>query len=175
MPTGQAVPDDLSRVLEAIVRPDLAAPVLPLDDLLTLESARHAAVRRHDRDGRRRRARLQGEQEKLFRCPALCTTGWYDNAAGGEQFNAMRELAATPRGPRRHPADPRRRGRTTTTCPSSAASASAGWARSTAAASRSCTSSSTTATSAARAPTSRPVRYFVMGANEWREVDVLAA
>jgi putative CocE/NonD family hydrolase len=94
MPTGEANPADFKVVLDALQRPDLAASVLPLNDLLTLESAgmpRYADTAELVSNV----TRLKGEQEKLFACPAIWTTGWYDNAAGAEQFNAMRELAAT--------------------------------------------------------------------------------
>ena len=94
MPTGQANPADFKVVLDALQRPDLAASVLPLDDLLTLESAgmpRYADTAEMVANV----TRLKGEQEKRFACPALWTTGWYDNAAGAEQFNAMRETSAT--------------------------------------------------------------------------------
>lgn len=94
MPTGEANPADFKVVLDALQRPDLAAAALPLDDLLTLESAgmpRYADTAEMVRNV----TKLKGEQEKLFACPALWTTGWYDNAAGAEQFNAMRTLAAT--------------------------------------------------------------------------------
>jgi putative CocE/NonD family hydrolase len=94
MPTGEANPADFKVVLDALQRPDLAAGVLPLNDLLNLESAgmpRYADTAEMVSNV----TGLKGEQEKLFACPALWTTGWYDNAAGAEQFNAMRQLAPT--------------------------------------------------------------------------------
>ncbi len=89
MPTGEADPTDFQRVLDALQRPDLAAATLPLNDLLTLASAgmpRYADTAEMVSNV----VSLKGEQEKLFACPALWTTGWYDNAAGAEQFNTMR-------------------------------------------------------------------------------------
>jgi len=94
LPTGEAEPTDFQVLLDALQRPDLASSVLPLNDLLTLGSAgmpRYADTAEMVSNV----TSLKGEQEKLFACPALWTTGWYDNAAGAEQFNAMRELSAT--------------------------------------------------------------------------------
>jgi putative CocE/NonD family hydrolase len=94
MPTGQLDPADFKVVLDALQRPDLAASVLPLDDLLTLESA---GMPRYTDTAEMvsNVTKLKGTQEQLFACPAIWTTGWYDNAAGAEQFNAMRAVAAT--------------------------------------------------------------------------------
>ncbi len=94
MPTGEAELGDLQAVLQAITRPDLTARTLPLRDLLTLSST--GMPRYTDTvDMVDNSVRLKGEQEKSFRVPALWTAGWYDNAGGAEQVNAMRELAAT--------------------------------------------------------------------------------
>lgn len=94
MPSGDANPLDFKVVLDALQRPDLAAAVLPLDDLLTLESA---GMPRYSDTAEmvRNVTKLKGEQEKLFAVPSLWTSGWYDNAVGAEQFNACRQLAAT--------------------------------------------------------------------------------
>ncbi|MBV8959338.1 MAG: CocE/NonD family hydrolase [Actinobacteria bacterium] len=94
MPTGELNPADFKVIIDALQRPDLAASVLPLNDLLSLESAgmpRYADTYEMVDNV----AGLKGEQEKLFAVPALWTTGWYDNAAGADQFNAMRQVAAT--------------------------------------------------------------------------------
>lgn len=94
MPTGEANPLDFKVVLDALQRPDLAAAVLPLDDLLTLETA---GMPRYSDTAEmvRNVTKLKGEQEKLFAVPSLWTSGWYDNGVGAEQFNACRQLAAT--------------------------------------------------------------------------------
>jgi uncharacterized protein len=94
MPAGEANPADFQVVIDALQRPDLASRTLPLDDLLTLESVgmpRYADTAEMVSNV----AGLKGTQEKLFACPALWTTGWYDNAGGAEQFNTMRATAAT--------------------------------------------------------------------------------
>jgi putative CocE/NonD family hydrolase len=92
MAVGQASPTDIAKVMEAMQRPDRAAGVLPLDDLLTLESTGmpaysmvHALVANTAQD--------MGIEH--FRVPALWTSGWYDNAGGGELYRDMRDRAAT--------------------------------------------------------------------------------
>ncbi len=94
LPTGEADLGDFTKIIAAISRPDLEAQTLPLRDLLTLGSAgmpRYAdTVELVDNV-----VSLKGEQEKLFRVPALWTSGWYDNAGGADQFNTMRQAAAT--------------------------------------------------------------------------------
>jgi putative CocE/NonD family hydrolase len=94
LPAGEAGLDDLQGVLQAMVRPDLAAAVLPLNDL--------AILRSHDMPGFElteelveNTARHKGIQETGWHVPALWTAGWYDNAGGAEQFSTMRAKAAT--------------------------------------------------------------------------------
>jgi putative CocE/NonD family hydrolase len=94
MPTGEADLTDLGKVLSAVTRPEIEAATLPLRDLLPLSSV--GMPRYTDTvDMVDNSVRLKGEQEKLFHVPALWTGGWYDNAGGAEQFNTMREASAT--------------------------------------------------------------------------------
>jgi putative CocE/NonD family hydrolase len=94
LPLGEASLEDLQGVLQAMVRPDLAAQALPLNDLAILAS--------HDMPGFEltdqlveNAARHKGTQESGWHVPALWTAGWYDNAGGAEQFMTMRAEAAT--------------------------------------------------------------------------------
>ena len=96
LPTGEADVSDLSKVLEAMTRPDLTSQTLPLRDLLTLGSIGMPHYSQTDALVANV-AKYKGSQEETFRVPALWTTGWYDNAVGAEQFLAMRERAATER------------------------------------------------------------------------------
>ena len=94
LPTGEADFGDIQTVLRAMSRPDLEAQTLPLTELMTLATT--GMPRYSDTsDMVDNVTRLKGKQEESFRVPALWTSGWYDNAGGAEQFNRMRDVAAT--------------------------------------------------------------------------------
>ncbi|HVV35409.1 MAG TPA: CocE/NonD family hydrolase [Acidimicrobiales bacterium] len=95
LPTGGADPADLTTLLNAMTRPDLASQTLPLRDLLTLRSAGMPRYTDTVEMVENVVTLKGGHQEKLFHVPALWTWGWYDNAGGADQFNLMRETSAT--------------------------------------------------------------------------------
>ena len=92
--TGEANMADIAKAMDAMRHPEVASDVLPLDDLLTLESTGmpsygdvHALV-----------ANTTGDMGlDRIEVPALWTSGWYDNAGGGELFREMRASAGSER------------------------------------------------------------------------------
>jgi putative CocE/NonD family hydrolase len=94
LPSGEADPADIQAVLQAMMRPDLTAAALPLNDILTLKT--HGMPRFETTDELvRNAARHKGVQETGWTVPALWTAGWFDNAGGADQFCTMRVKAAS--------------------------------------------------------------------------------
>ena len=89
---GQANPADFMKVLEAMSQPEKASAVLPLNDLMVLESI--GMPRYGEVDDLVTNVAADAGEER-FKVPALWSAGWYDNAGGGSMFHVMREKGAT--------------------------------------------------------------------------------
>ncbi len=96
MATGEASVADLDKVMEAIRRPAVESATLPLERLLTLETPGMPTFAQVEE--------LVGATTTFgdrgiaaIKVPALWTSGWYDNAGGGERFTEMRHDAETER------------------------------------------------------------------------------
>ncbi len=96
MATGDSSLADLDKVMEAIRRPAVESATLPLEQLLTLETPGMPTFAQVEE--------LVGATTTFgdrgiaaIRVPALWTSGWYDNAGGGERFAEMRHHADSER------------------------------------------------------------------------------
>ena len=94
MKTGEAAPSDLAKLVEAIVDPGAAANVLPLSDLLNLETPGTPSFADVDEMLRHVTGQIDTGLDR-FQVPALWCFGWYDNAGGTELYEQMSQRAAT--------------------------------------------------------------------------------
>lgn len=94
MATGEAELSDLQKLVEAIVDPAATARVLPLSELLNLETPGTPSFAQVDEMLAHANTEI-GKNFDKFQVPALWCFGWYDNAGGTEQFEQMRAEAAT--------------------------------------------------------------------------------
>jgi putative CocE/NonD family hydrolase len=94
MATGEASSSDLDRVMEAIRRPAVESATLPLERLLTLETPGMPTFAQvEELVGATTTFGERGIE--AITVPALWTSGWYDNAGGGERFAEMRQRAGS--------------------------------------------------------------------------------
>jgi putative CocE/NonD family hydrolase len=89
MATGEADAADFQTLVEAMVDPAATAGVLPLDDLLNLRTPGMPSYAEVDEMLRHANAQIEATLA-TFEVPALWCFGWYDNAGGTEQFGEMR-------------------------------------------------------------------------------------
>ena len=96
MAAGEASLADLDKVMEAIRRPAVESATLPLEQLLTLETPGMPTFAQVEE--------LVGATTTFgdrgiaaIKVPALWTSGWYDNAGGGERFSEMRHSSDSQR------------------------------------------------------------------------------
>ncbi len=94
MASGEAELSDMAKLVEAIVDPAATADVLPLSDLLNLETPGTPSFAQVDEMLAHANTEIGGNFDK-FEVPALWCFGWYDNAGGSEEFEQMRREAAT--------------------------------------------------------------------------------
>ena len=96
METGEAEPADFERLVEALVDPAATAGVLPLEGLLNLKTSGMPDYA--DVDEMVRHVTVEAETGfDRFDVPALWCFGWYDNAGGGEMYEAIAAGGASQR------------------------------------------------------------------------------
>lgn len=92
--TGEAELSDLRMLVEALVDPARSADVLPLSDLLNLQTPGNPSYAEVDEMLAHANSEIGTNFDK-FTVPALWCFGWYDNAGGTEMFEQMSREAAS--------------------------------------------------------------------------------
>lgn len=96
MKSGEAALSDLAKLVQAMVDPGSAADVLPLSELLNLETPGTPSFAQVDEMLRHVTTQIDSGFHR-FQVPALWCFGWYDNAGGTELFERMQKQGATER------------------------------------------------------------------------------